>query len=108
MSGNFLFLAHTKALGAVFGAEGQTSVMMQPGPMNTVIAITSAAFSSLYIQTLCMFAILFIYYVALTPFEISDPIGAFCIFLMAWLSGCTIGLVLYAIKPWVPAVVGIF
>lgn len=107
MSGIFLFMTHTKALGAVFAAEGPTSPMMQHAPMNTVIAITSAALSSLYTQTLSMMAILFCYYVFFTPFEIYEPVNAFAMFLLAWLSGCAIGMVLYSIKPWAPAIVGI-
>ena len=106
-SGIFLFMTHTKALGAVFSAEGPTSPMMQHAPMNTVIAITSAALSSLYTQRLSMLAILFCYYVFFTPFEIYEPVGAFAMFLLAWLSGCAISMVLYSIKPWAPAVVGI-
>ena len=43
MSGIFLFLTHTKAMGAVSGAEGPTSAMMKHAPMNTVVAIASAA-----------------------------------------------------------------
>jgi len=99
MSGIFLFMTHTKALNAVFSAEGPTSPMMQHAPMNAVIAITSAALSSLYTQTLSMLALLFCYYVFCTPFEIYEPVSAFAMFLLAWLSGCAIGMVLYSIKP---------
>jgi ABC-type polysaccharide/polyol phosphate export permease len=49
MSGIFLFMCHTKAVSAVAGADGPNSPMMQHAPMNTVIAITSAALGSLYI-----------------------------------------------------------
>ena len=73
--------------------------MMQHAPMNAVIAITSAALSSLYTQTLSMLALLFCYYVFFTPFEIYEPVSAFAMFLLAWLSGCAIGMALYSIKP---------
>ena len=43
LSGVFLFLTHTKALGAVASADGPTSAMMMHGPMNTVVSITGAA-----------------------------------------------------------------
>ena len=43
MSGVFLFMTHTKTVGAVVGAEGPSSPMMQHAPMNTTIAILSAA-----------------------------------------------------------------
>ncbi len=108
MSGIFLYMTHTKTLGAVVGSEGPASPMMQHAPMNTVIAILSAAFSTLYIQVLSLFVILFIYDVAFTPFEIHDPIGAFAMLLLAWFTGFAIGLVLLALKPWFPTFVSIF
>ena len=102
MSGIFLFMTHNKAVTAVASAEGPASVMMQHAPMNTAITISSAALGSLYFQTLSMFVILFIYYVVFSPFVIDDPIGAFLMFLLAWFTGCAVGLLIFAIKPWVP------
>ena len=107
MSGIFLFMTHTKALGAVVGAEGATSPMMQHAPMNTAISISSAALASLYLQVLSACVILLIYYVLVTPFVIEDPVGAMAMFLLAWASGATIGLVFLAAKPWFPGFVGI-
>ena len=49
--------------------------MMQHAPMNTAISISSPVLGSLYLQTLSMFVILFIYYVVFSPFVIDDPIG---------------------------------
>ena len=57
MSGVFLYMTHTRAMGAVFDSEGPTSSMMLHAPMNTVIAICSAALSSLYLQFLSMVAL---------------------------------------------------
>lgn len=62
MSGIFLYLTHTKAMSAVVGSEGPASAIMQHGPMNTVIAICSAALAVLYIQILSLAVILSIYY----------------------------------------------
>jgi ABC-type polysaccharide/polyol phosphate export permease len=108
MSGIFLFLTHTKALGAVVGAEGPTSPMMLHAPMNTVISICAAALSTLYIQSLTLFVILFFYHVIFTPITIEQPIPAYGMFLLSWFSGVSIGLLLLAIKPWFPGLVGIF
>ncbi len=108
MSGIFLFLTHIKALGAVAGAEGPAAPMMQHAPMNTIISITAAALGALYIQVLSLFVILFVYHVAFTPFEIDQPIAAFGMLLLAWFTGCAIGLVLLAVKPWFPTFVSIF
>ena len=75
MSGIFLYMTHSKALGAVVGSEGPASPMMQHAPMNTLISICSAALGSLYIQILSLGAILFIYHVAFTPLEVEQPDG---------------------------------
>ena len=43
MSGIFMFMTHTKAIGAVSGADGPTSAMMKHAPMNPIISIAAAA-----------------------------------------------------------------
>ncbi|MGR3571484.1 ABC transporter permease [Brevirhabdus sp.] len=107
LSGVFLFLTHTKALGAVASAEGPTSAMMMHGPMNTVVSITGAALGSLYTQVLTIFLILFMYHVAVKPVVIEDPAAAFGMMLLAWFSGCAIGLVFMALSPWAPNAFGL-
>jgi ABC-type polysaccharide/polyol phosphate export permease len=54
MTGIFTFMINTKTMGAVAGAEGPASPMMQHAPMTTAIAITSAALAALYTQVLSM------------------------------------------------------
>lgn len=108
MSGIFLYMTHTKTLGAVVGSEGPTSPMMQHAPLNTIIAIASAALGALYIQVLSLSLVLFCYHVAFTPVSIEDPISAFGMLLIAWFTGLGLGLVLLAIKPWFPTVVSVF
>ena len=108
MSGIFLFMTHTKVISAVLGAEGPTSPMMQHAPLNTIITITAAALSSLYIQVLSMMIILFFYYVVFTPFTIEQPFHAFGMLLIAWFTGAALAVVLLAIKPWFPQFVSIF
>ena len=107
MSGIFLFLVHTKTVGAVAGAEGPSSPMMQHAPMNTMVAILSAAIGALYIQVLTLLLILFGYHVAFTPVHIEEPIPAFGMVLLAWITGAGVGLVFLVLKPWMPGLVGI-
>jgi ABC-type polysaccharide/polyol phosphate export permease len=107
MSGIFLFMTHTKAMGAVFGAEGPTSAMMKHAPMTTAISISAAALGALYVQLLSMFVVLFIYHAAFHPIEIYDWVGAMAMVLLSWFTGAAIGLVLLAAKPWAPDVVSI-
>ena len=107
MSGIFLFLTHTKAMGAVVGAEGPSSPMMNHAPMNTAISITAAAISALYLQVVSLLVILFLYHVIVTPVHIENPIGAFGMVLLAWFTGVGVGMVFLALKPWMPDVVGL-
>jgi ABC-type polysaccharide/polyol phosphate export permease len=107
MSGVFMFMTHTKASGAVFKSEGPTSPMMHHRPMNTAVAIASAALSSLYIQVLSMSVVLYVYHAVWGPITIEDPVGAMGMLLMAWFSGVAVGSVFLALKPWFPDVAGI-
>jgi ABC-type polysaccharide/polyol phosphate export permease len=102
MSGVFLFMCHIKAVGAVAGAESASSPMMQHAPMNTVISISAAAVGALYIQLISLFFILFLYHVAITPIYIDEPISAFGMILLAWFTGCAVGLIFLSLKPWFP------
>lgn len=102
MSGIFVFMTHTATLSAVMGSEGPTSAMMKHAPMNTMIAITSAALAALYTQLLSMFVILFGYHVIFTPIEIYQPIPALGMVLVAWFTGVAVGMVFLAAKPWAP------
>ena len=107
MSGIFLFMIHTKTVGAVAGAEGPTSPMMLHKPMNTIVAILAAALSTLYIQVLTAAIILFLYHAAWTPIHIEEPIPAFGMLLLAWFTGVSVGLVFMALKPWFPTFTGL-
>ncbi len=106
MSGIFVFMTHTKAMGAVSGSEGPTSPMMKHSPMNTVVAVASAALSSLYLQMLSAVVVLYVYHAAFNPITIHDPVGSVAMLLLAWASGVAIGMVVQAASPWWPAGVG--
>ncbi|KZY30194.1 ABC transporter permease [Roseovarius sp. HI0049] len=108
MSGIFLYITHVKSVGAVSGSETSASPMMQHAPMNTIISIAAGALSTLYIQALSLLTILFVYHVVFKPYEIDQPVLAFSMFLLAWFTGCAVGLVLLAIKPWFPTFVSVF
>jgi len=107
MTGIFLFQTHNKGLSSVMRSDGPNSPMMKHSPMNTVIAIGASAFGTLYTSILSMMVMMVIYHVAVTPIWMPDPIAAFGMFLLAWASGCAIGLVLKAAKPWAPGIVGV-
>lgn len=102
MSGVCLFLTHTKALSAVVGSEGPTNPIMQHAPMNTLVAIASAALASFYIQVLSMAIILLVYHLAIQPIVIDRPLAGFGMLTLAWFSGVALGVVLLAFRPWSP------
>ncbi len=104
MSGIFLYMAHTKGMSAVVSSEGPASAMMQHAPMTTAISICASALSSLYLQVLSIFVVLFIYHVGFKPIVIDNPIGAMEMLLIAWFSGVAVGTIFLAIKPWAPEV----
>ena len=107
MTGIFLYMVHVKSVNAVVQAEGPTSPMMNHAPMNTNVAIGSAALGELYIQIISMVAVLFLYNAIWHPIEVMDPLGALLMMLLAWLSGVSIGLLFLAIKALSPATAGI-
>ena len=107
MSGIFLFMTHIKAVSAVQGAEGPASPMMQHAPMNTIVAICAAALGALYIQILSVATMMFVYHTLINEFTIEKPIPLMGMLLLSWFSGCCVGLVFLALKPWMPAVVNI-
>ncbi|PJF10035.1 ABC transporter permease [Pseudorhodobacter sp. MZDSW-24AT] len=107
MSGIFLFMTHTKAVGAVVSSDGPTSAMMKHAPMNPIIAIAAAALSALYIQILSAGVVLFIYHAAFTPITLFDPVGTMGMLFLAWGSGVAVGMVFKAAMPWQPEFIGI-
>ncbi|MEY3004125.1 MAG: hypothetical protein RLZZ491_1301 [Pseudomonadota bacterium] len=107
LTGIFAYLTHVKALQQVMTSEGPASTMMQHAPMNTLVAVLSSALSALYTQTVSLFVLLVMIHTLLNPITIHDWRGALMMFLLAWGTGCAIGLVLYALKPWLPDVTNI-
>ncbi|MFQ1700397.1 ABC transporter permease [Loktanella agnita] len=107
MSGIFVYMTHIKSVSAVMGSEGPTSAMMQHAPMNTAIAISASALSTLYIQVLSLVLILTVYHIAFVPITIDQPVAAMGMVLLSWFSGCAVGMVLLAIKPWAPTLVSV-
>lgn len=102
MSGIFLYMCHTKTVGAVTGAEGPASAMMQHAPMNTAISVLAAALSALYLQLLSLVVVLFLYHIIITPVYIDNMIGALFMLIAAWFSGFAVGMIFFAIRPWAP------
>ncbi len=107
MSGVFMYMTHSKTMGAVSGADGPTSAIMKHSPMNSIISITSAALGQLYLQVLSASFVLYFYHAAFSPITIHEPVGMVGMFLLSWGSGAAIGTIFLALRPWSPAVVGI-
>lgn len=106
MSGIFMFMTHTKTMGAVAGAEGPASPMMKHTPMNTIVAISATALGALYTQILSAGVVLYFYHAAFVPLTINDPVGMMGMLLLSWGTGVAIGMIALAAKPWAPDIVG--
>ena len=52
LSGIYLYLCHIRAVAAVSATKGDTSSLMQHGPMNPIVAIASSLISAFYVQTI--------------------------------------------------------
>ena len=107
MTGVFNFATHAKTLSAVSRSDGPTSAMMKHSPMNTIVSIGAAALGTLYLQTLSVLVILFVYHVLWTPITIYEPVGVAAMFLLSWASGIGVGMILKAATPWQPELFGI-
>lgn len=103
MSGIFIYMTHVTAVGAVAGAEGPTSAMMKHTPMNTAISITSSALAALYRQVLSCLVILYLYTAAIEPVQIENWAACLGMLILAWASGCCVGMIFRSISPWWPA-----
>lgn len=101
MSGIFMFMTHVRAVASVAASTGHGGILKHE-PLNPAVLSIAAALATLYRQTISMLAILCFYHVALKPIAIENPVGAATMFLMAWFSGCAIGLILKGMKPWLP------
>ena len=106
-SGIFMFMLHTKAMGAVMKADGPTSNMMKHAPMNTIVAICGSALSALYLQMLALFVVLWFYHAIFNPISIEQPVQVMGMMLISWGSGAAIGMLFRSAMPWNPKLVSI-
>ncbi len=107
LSGVFLFMTHVKSVGAIAGVGTGNNPMMLHSPMNMMVMLAAAALGTFYTQMVSILVILFVYSVSIAPLEIQEPGGAFAMLVLAWFTGCSVGLVFLAIKPWFPNVASV-
>lgn len=105
MSGIFMFMAHSQAIGAVAGAGNPSNQMVKHGPMNTAVLISASALASLYKQTFSAVVVLTAYNYMIEPIDIDRPLACYAMLLLSWFSGCCIGLIFLALRPWAPPAV---
>ena len=107
VTGIFAYLTHITVIRNMMSADQASSPMMQHAPMNTMVSLLSAAFSALYIKLLSLGAILLVLHTMFQPLEFYYWPGAFLMFILAWASGVALGLVFYALSPWMPDLINI-
>ncbi|SDD97556.1 ABC-type polysaccharide/polyol phosphate export permease [Paracoccus isoporae] len=102
MSGIFMFMSHNMAIQQIMTAEGPVSPLMKHAPMNTIIALLAAAFSVLYNQFLAAAVLLLMANTFIEPLNIEYLVPCIGMFILAWFTGCCIGLLFRALQPWWP------
>lgn len=102
MTGIFMFMTHTQAIGAVAMAGSATNQMMKHAPLNTAVMISAAMLATLYRQTFSALVVLTAYNYMIKPINIDEPLKCYGMLLMAWFSGGCIGLIFLAFRPWWP------
>lgn len=107
VTGIFLYLTHNKAITSVMGAANASSAIMKHAPMTTIVSILSSALAGLYKQILAFALILFVVHVLRGGLEFYDPARMILPFILAWGSGCAIGLLFMFVKPLAPRLIGI-
>ncbi|WBU56742.1 ABC transporter permease [Paracoccus sediminicola] len=105
MTGIFMFMTHNMAIQAVLSAEGPVSALMKHAPMNTAIGITASALAALYQQVLACAVLLLLTNKFIEPLNIESLYPCIGLFLLAWFSGCCIGMLFRALMPWWPQAV---
>ncbi|MGP9803401.1 ABC transporter permease [Paracoccus sp. NSM] len=103
MSGIFMFMTHVQTVGQVANSHSISSALVKHEPLNAAILISAAALSVLYRQTIVCLTVLGTYHLAFAPVSFYDPVGAAALFLLAWFSGISVGIIFLGIKPWAPA-----
>ena len=106
MSGIFIYMTHVKAVGSVATSYSLAKGLVKHEPLNAAIMIAASALAALYQQTLGCAVILLFYYLAFEQFTIYNWQGVAVIFILAWFSGCCIGVVFLGITPWAPKLAG--
>ncbi|WP_299841637.1 ABC transporter permease [uncultured Paracoccus sp.] len=107
MTGIFVFVTHVQGTSAVSSSGALTSGMTKHGPMSSAVMIAGAAVAVLYKQILSCIVILWVYHAAVTPVVVNDWVACLALLVLAWLSGCAVGLVFLSIRPWAPKAAGL-
>lgn len=102
MTGIFMFMTHNNGIKSVMSAETSVSPLMKHTPMNTAISITASALAGLYTQVLASVVILMMTSAFIEPLNIENIYACTGLFILAWFSGCCIGMVFRALQPWWP------
>lgn len=101
LTGVFLYLTHNKAISAVSGG-GPTNPMLKHAPVSTLMLIVSGAVSALYVQVLAVLVISFVANVLIDPFTVYNLKRVALCFMLAWFSGCAIGIIFLSLRPFFP------
>lgn len=102
MSGIFLYMTHIMTVRQLARAISPNEPTLLHGPMNTVIAFFASVLSMLYQKTVAIGMMLLLYHLLINPITIDMPVHAYGMLLIAWGSGCAVGLIFGVLTPWFP------
>lgn len=102
MTGVFLFLVHIRAVGAVMGTKGVLNTMNLHTHVTTYLTMFSSALSTLYLQAMAFFIILYVTHTLIEPAYILRPSRVFFAFVAAWISGISVGYLFLSLATFLP------
>jgi ABC-type polysaccharide/polyol phosphate export permease len=103
-TGVSLFLLHNSAITRTMSAGNPLLPILRHTSMTTVLNILAANCALLYTHVISSAAILAYVHLWRDALDIAEPEGLIAPYLLAWGSGIAIGMILLAIKPFLPRV----
>jgi len=108
LTGIILLVVHMKAIGSAREASISSSAIMQHAPMTTILSIIAKAFGGLYLQSVAILIIVFVFWIFGMDMTVHNPAGLVLPFIFAWASGIAVGMIFLMVAPLAPGPVGIF
>lgn len=107
MSGIIPFMVHVRATTSIANSYSVGGNLTKHEPLNSVVIVASVALSALYQQMLSALVLVALYHMVINPIEFDYWPGCLMMFLLAWFSGVSMGLLFLGVRPWAPKAIAI-